>query len=986
MFFAFARRQALRLLYPGLAVVVALSAPAAHARIASLETEHLRLLYNDVLQGYLAGHAARCFENSLAFHRRLWGYTPSERVTIMLHDGSDFADAGATGTPRNAVFIAIAPFSYAYETTPANERLNLIMSHELVHVLMQDQATGRDRFFRRLFGGKIREESDNPVSMLYGYLTSPRRNAPRWYHEGVAVFLETWMAGGLGRAQGAYDEMVFRSMVRDSARFYDPVGLEAEGIHVDFMAGVNSYLYGTRFVSYLAYVYGPDKLLQWVTRKGGSNSYFASEFHRVYGCSLDSAWSEWVAWEHDFQHRNLDSIRLYPTTPARNLAPQALGSVSRAFYDADAGTIYAAVNYPGRVAHLAAIDTRTGRIRKVCDVKGPAMYYVASLAFDPYSGTLFYTADNGELRDLVAVDANSGHTHVLLKDARIGDLVFNRADSSLWGVRHFNGLSTIVRIPAPYKDWEYMYSWPYGRDVYDLDISPDGTRLTMGLSEISGRQSLILMSTEALRRRDSSYTELFDFQNSIPANFVFTDDAKYLYGSSYYTGVSNIFRYDFAADSMDAMTNAESGFFRPLPVWDDSIIVFGYTGQGFVPAVVPVRPLEDVSATAYLGQLIAEKYEEVRNWTLPPPSSVNLDTLVTDSGFYRPLLNVRPRALYPIVQGYQDYPAYGAHVTLLDLMMAHRSNIDVTYTPNRDVPADERLHIFADYSYRSWALKFKRHGSDFYDLFGPTKRSRRGNSLALTYSRSLIKDPPRSMQYSVSLAGYSDLVRLPDYQNVPTSFNKFATFGFDVGYGNQTSSLGAVDVEKGFAWSGSVGGTWVRRKIYSQSVATLDLGTALPLNHSSVWLRNAAGYAPGDRFEPFANFYFGGFGNNWIDYRGEKRYRRVSSFPGFELNAIGGTNFVRSMLEWNLPPLRFRRVGSSALYASWIRPAVFAGALVTNVDDKTYRTTVGNIGIQLDLRMNLLTRSPLTFSVGYAMGFVDRERTRDEWMFSLKIL
>ena len=37
------------------------------------------------------------------------------------------------------------------------------------------------------------------------------------------------MAGGYGRAQGAYDEMVFRAMVRDNAHFYSPLGLEAEG-------------------------------------------------------------------------------------------------------------------------------------------------------------------------------------------------------------------------------------------------------------------------------------------------------------------------------------------------------------------------------------------------------------------------------------------------------------------------------------------------------------------------------------------------------------------------------------------------------------------------------------------------------------------------------------------------------------------------------------------------------------------------------------
>ena len=55
------------------------------------------------------------------------------------------------------------------------------------------------------------------------------------------------MGGGLGRAQGGYDEMVFRAMVRDDAHFYDPLGLASRGVQVDFQVGANAYLYGTRF-------------------------------------------------------------------------------------------------------------------------------------------------------------------------------------------------------------------------------------------------------------------------------------------------------------------------------------------------------------------------------------------------------------------------------------------------------------------------------------------------------------------------------------------------------------------------------------------------------------------------------------------------------------------------------------------------------------------------------------------------------------------
>ena len=61
--------------------------------------------------------------------------------------------------------------------------------------------------------------------------------------------------------------MVWRAKVRDNDKFYSPLGLESEGIAVDFQVGVNDYLYGTRFMSYLALKYGPDKFVEWQSRR-----------------------------------------------------------------------------------------------------------------------------------------------------------------------------------------------------------------------------------------------------------------------------------------------------------------------------------------------------------------------------------------------------------------------------------------------------------------------------------------------------------------------------------------------------------------------------------------------------------------------------------------------------------------------------------------------------------------------------------------------
>jgi hypothetical protein len=167
---------------------------------------------------------------------------------------------------------------------------------------------------------------------------------------------------------------------------------------------------------------------------------------------------------------------------------------------------------------------------------------------------------------------------------------------------------------------------------------------------------------------------------------------------------------------------------------------------------------------------------------------------------------------------------------------------------------------------------------------------------------------------------------------------------------------------------------------------TFDRGWALPAGHSSVWIRGSAGMSPRPREEPFANFYFGGFGNNWVDHGNEKRYREYFAFPGAEINEIPGRNFVKTTLEWNLPPLRFKHVGTPGFFATWMRPAIFAGGLATNVDYAPARETAADLGGQLDFRFGVLSALDMTISLGAATAVRSHVGPRHEAMLSVKIL
>ncbi len=969
---------------------------AAHSQgLTSLETDDLRLLYFDPGATYLSPHAARSFQNSLTRQVSVFGFDPDEKVTVLLKDFADYANAAAGSLPRNTLLIDIAPMSFAFETMPAGERLSTIMNHELVHITMMDQATQTDKRFRKFFGGKVSPISEHPETILYSYLTSPRVWTPSWYLEGSAVFMETWMAGGIGRAQGAYDEMVFRSMVRDGADFYNPLGLESEGSKIDFQVGVNNYLYGARFISYLAYIYSPETLISWISRKDGSKRYYIADFERVFGLPLDQAWQDWIKFEHEFQIRNLDAVRQFPITPYKDISDHALGSVSRSYFDPQTRQIHLALRYPGVVAHVASISVADGAMNKLVDIKGPMLYRVTSLAFDSHSNTLFYTADNKAYRDLMSVNTRTGQHEMLIKDLRVGDLVFNPSDRSLWGVRHLNGIATLVQIPYPYVQWNQVHSFPYGQVLYDLDISPDGKYLSMSFGEISGDQSLRVFSIDTLLEGDVSPVNQFDFGLAVPEGFVFSPNGEYLYGSSYYTGISNIFRYELATDELEAVSNTESGFFRPVPLDDGTLLVYRFTGQGFVPTVIDPKPLEDVSAVNFFGADIIRKYPQLEEWQVGPPADIPLDEMITHEGKYSSIANISLESIYPIIEGYKEEIALGINTTFSDALMLDTIDVSVSYSINSDLPSSEDIHATLEWRHivarptpfaGSWTFALRQNPADFYDLFGPTKRSLRGQSASVKYEKTLVYDKPREMHLTVDLSHFTNLDRLPRYQNIDATFDTLSTFGALLEYTHVRKSLGAVDDEKGFTWSLGATANYVDGDTIPKILGGFDFGFALPWGHSSIWLRNSAGVAFGDPLDEFANFFFGGFGNNYVDHLEIKRYREFYAMPGFDLNAIPGRNFHRAMLEWNLPPIRFSSVGGSRFYLSWARTSLFATYLTTNLDDSALEQNAHNFGIQIDFQFAVMSRLKMTLSTGYAKAYGNNSFTDDEWMVSLKIL
>ena len=216
-----------------LAVVGAL-APAAAAQLSTLESRDLRLVYIAPSEEYLAPYAVRAFEDAQHFLAALFDYKPDEKITVLLADFSDYGNASAGTVPHDALRIHIAPLSFAFETIAGNERINIIMNHELVQRGCDGSGGQEGPVFRASSAARCQQSRPIPNRFSISFSRPPRGRTAVVPRRDLRRSSRPGMAGGLGRAQGAYDEMVFRSMVRDSARFYDPLGLVSEGTKVDF--------------------------------------------------------------------------------------------------------------------------------------------------------------------------------------------------------------------------------------------------------------------------------------------------------------------------------------------------------------------------------------------------------------------------------------------------------------------------------------------------------------------------------------------------------------------------------------------------------------------------------------------------------------------------------------------------------------------------------------------------------------------------------
>src|SRR3954462_15759135 len=117
---------------------------------------------------------------------------------------------------------------------------------------------------------------------------------------------------------------------------------------------------------------------------------------------------------------------------------------------------------------------------------------------------------------------------------------------------------------------------------------------------------------------------------STPEGFSFAPDGKTMYGTSYYTGASDVFRFDIGTGKYDAVSNASTGFFHSIAQPDGSLIAYEYGGPGLQPVRFQPQVRDDLGTVEFLGSKVISTHPELKSWGVGSPAKVPLDQLITN--------------------------------------------------------------------------------------------------------------------------------------------------------------------------------------------------------------------------------------------------------------------------------------------------------------------------------------------------------------------
>jgi len=518
---------------------------------ATVETAHFRVHYHQGL-GPLAQRTARACERAWAALVPLVARAPGQTIHVVLSDDVDDANGSATAQPRDLIRLyGVAPLSGS-ELSDHGDWLELVVTHELTHVVHLDAVGGLPAI----------------VNGLFGKVLAPAGLGPPWLTEGLAVLHES------GPGAGRNESSLFSAWARGLALGDRLPRLDqVSSVPLEWPGGNLWYLLGGRFLAFLQERAGPAALRAFAEEQGEQLwPYLMNTLaERHFGQSFDALWAEFGEGLRARARAEVEAAAARPLTPGAQLTRRG-GTLLGPRFAPDGRSLWVletSLDEP-RALRRVHLDGRelSGPVR----VEGNGSF---ALVDDGHALVAITDAfeEYRSVDDLYLVDLDSGARRRLTFGERATDP--DVAPGGGWAVyvaRLPGGEQELRRIRLEGGPPETVFQRP-GAQLFLPRIAPDGKRIALEVQE-RGRRDIAVWEGNGLR-----FVTDDDAIDQAPA---WAPDGQALYFSSDRGGIPNVHRFRFGVS--DGVTGC--CFPRPL-VPGEQRQVTNVTGAALQPAIAP---------------------------------------------------------------------------------------------------------------------------------------------------------------------------------------------------------------------------------------------------------------------------------------------------------------------------------------------------------------------------------------------------------------
>ena len=920
--------------------------PALHWK--TLHTPHFQIHFHDG-ELDLAKELAQIAERVQSQLSEYLQWTPAAPTEIILNDRVDYSNGWSTPFPRNTIELNVNPPDDVSTLEDYNNWLELVFTHEYTHTLHLDSAFGGPAVIRKIFG-RIATIFPNAF---------PNALQPYWVLEGLATYIETDPAKGIGRGQNTSYKALMRVEVENGIK---PI-YQVNQPMVSWPAGTARYLYGVYFMNFVRDRYGDKQLRNWIHQYGNNFFWFINMNARhTLGKNLNPLWQEFSQYLQDEFQPTINEIKAAGVTEGVNISkagyytgyPRALPN----------GDVYYIRDDFASHTKLMVLKNGAAAPQVVTNVDGER--------FDihPSAGILMARLELNKsvnvFSDLYRISFK-GHETRLTKGKRYTYAAWSPDATQIIAVHSEAGQKALHLLSAKGEFIDTLWQGENKEVISELDWSPDGKSVVAAVWRPESRWNLEEFSLQTKTWHKLTQTDFIETQPR------YTADGKSVIFCADYSGVFNVMRMNRESGKIVRLTNLVGGAYAVTPQADgNGIFYMGLSAKGY-----DVYHLTEVHQQPVTNDELSQHNTSNING---PLDDIKADTTYSADNAkisnYNGISKIAPAFWYPAVGTDSDNNTVVEVTTFgWDPLQRHNYSLLFGYHVNKEFPYGQ-----FDYVYDRWtpSLKFsiKRDPSYYYDSDNKLKRIRVDDSVSGEIVVPFLKFD-RQWAFHLGLVHDRESDQWTDKNVATQASRKDQLAGLAISYNSAQYYPKAISLSDGQQFRVVGESSDVFNSDYSGQIYTLDWRGYQTLSGQHVLSARLVGGYGTDDPRPF---HLGGYNNGY--YLGspggalavpttEIFGKRDYALRGYkEIPELIGRRMALAELEWRFP-IAFIERGwmSPPLGIHDIYGKVFYNAGETWQDKFQSSDLLQGAGFEFNTQFVIGYAYGLNLRLGYAHGF-----------------